>query len=412
MRETIFRRKSSRGRLREARQRLISAKSSSLARHRRIHTGKRPYKCPYPPCDKRYVSSRRLLLLAKFKSFCRKTTMNKHAKRAHRLEGEEYVSDNEEELGSESEGETEDSPLSTTTPFHPPVNWSHPRPFGAPPAYRPDLTALQRSHSMDQLPIRPEQMSSFTAPAQVPTHRGSYPNNVPYANPLMMHHQERVPSINSEHSRSNSQVSSSYQGVVPINQIQTTMPQEYQSHQLSNVRPPNIKTELSVSGPAQLIAASQTMQSSPSTLSSNQPSPPNSAHPHEMYYSQVQQPLQNFHVGQSPVENHGPYPQYQQMQAQMSMPQQHPHQNAISPTQNIPMQQPYHGPPNAQPPPQQMYYDQMEYHEPVAAEVRPQGSYQQQRVYSISGPPMEEMWKHEDPSMITPSARAAQGMHY
>jgi hypothetical protein len=59
-----------------------------------------------------------------------------------------------------------------------------------------------------------------------------------------------------------------------------------------------------------------------------------------------------------------------------------------------------------------MYYDQMEYHEPVAAEVRPQGSYQQQRVYSISGPPMEEMWKHEDPSMITPSARAAQGMHY
>nr|CDI53980.1 related to Zinc finger protein [Melanopsichium pennsylvanicum 4] len=42
--------------------------SSSLARHRRIHTGRRPYKCLVPGCAK---------------SFCRKTTLTKHTRRNH-----------------------------------------------------------------------------------------------------------------------------------------------------------------------------------------------------------------------------------------------------------------------------------------------------------------------------------------
>ncbi|PQE12306.1 hypothetical protein CJF31_00000495 [Rutstroemia sp. NJR-2017a BVV2] len=33
------------------------SKSSSLARHRRIHTGKRPYKCAHEGCLKRFVLS-------------------------------------------------------------------------------------------------------------------------------------------------------------------------------------------------------------------------------------------------------------------------------------------------------------------------------------------------------------------
>ncbi|KAI1913505.1 hypothetical protein LOZ53_002438 [Ophidiomyces ophidiicola] len=45
-------------------------KSSSLARHRRIHTGKRPYKCLEPACER---------------SFCRKTTLTKHQYRSHQL---------------------------------------------------------------------------------------------------------------------------------------------------------------------------------------------------------------------------------------------------------------------------------------------------------------------------------------
>src|SRR3954467_12325518 len=37
--------------------------SSSLARHRRIHSGKRPYKCPYADCQK---------------TFTRRTTLTRH----------------------------------------------------------------------------------------------------------------------------------------------------------------------------------------------------------------------------------------------------------------------------------------------------------------------------------------------
>lgn len=47
---------------------LASSDSSSLARHRRIHSGRRPYRCLVEGCGK---------------SYCRKTTLTKHTRRNH-----------------------------------------------------------------------------------------------------------------------------------------------------------------------------------------------------------------------------------------------------------------------------------------------------------------------------------------
>ncbi|POW20931.1 hypothetical protein PSHT_02954 [Puccinia striiformis] len=76
--------------------------SSSLARHRRVHTGKRPYRCPFLGCDK---------------TFCRKTTLMKHHK-SHSDDSLSFHSDSGSPKSASALQSTSTSP-SCVTSFHP-----------------------------------------------------------------------------------------------------------------------------------------------------------------------------------------------------------------------------------------------------------------------------------------------------
>lgn len=95
--------------------------SSSLARHRRIHSGKRPYKCPYADCQK---------------TFTRRTTLTRHQNH-HTGTIEQAAVDPSTKLSADSSASSRHSTESPTD-----------RDLTASPAQElPPLTQMQRSGS-------------------------------------------------------------------------------------------------------------------------------------------------------------------------------------------------------------------------------------------------------------------------
>ncbi|KAH7233816.1 uncharacterized protein BKA55DRAFT_667188 [Fusarium redolens] len=127
------------------------SKSSSLARHRRVHMGKRPYKCTYDGCSK---------------IFCRKATMVEHQRRSHQY----GMNPNDILYDCSSDSEDDEPPL---TPQHSAMTWS-PR----------DVISMDQA--IPRGPIhRPTSYADFDQPvhgqlmSQQYANRHGIPSNVP-----------------------------------------------------------------------------------------------------------------------------------------------------------------------------------------------------------------------------------------
>ena len=84
--------------------------SSSLARHRRIHSGERNYICEVPECRKEYVGEMPCFTpCLQSRRFCRKTTLTKHAKK-HPVEHSCIIDDDGDESADDDwDSDPEDS---------------------------------------------------------------------------------------------------------------------------------------------------------------------------------------------------------------------------------------------------------------------------------------------------------------
>lgn len=277
--------------------------SSSLARHRRIHTGKRPYRCPIDGCEK---------------SFCRKTTLTKHARRQHQLlenEGPE----------SEIDETDEDSPRKTSSAVKAQQKKVAARRLQL---QRKDNGALlsttmfrQTSYQEPLTPHTPMSYQSSRAPSYTTSSPGCYSDSQMSMHMAQSMHQPLTPQ--SSYYDEEEQVQHHHRPMSPNGAFD------------------GMRLMLDAPTPHQLLVAQQTLQSSPGSLSScsstssgSQSSvdyfgrAPHSSTPYQSpYMSPVPQYQNQYHTQYQPAPYVAPVlSQIPQMHAQQVWYENHQHQ--------------------------------------------------------------------------------------
>lgn len=345
------------------------SQSSSLARHRRIHTGKRPYKCAHEGCLKRFVPQYgRLESSLTSCSFCRKTTMVKHQRRSH-LRG---IHSSELDDGDTSDSDSGESPC---TPQHPaPMHW----PQSIHISQQQSLGhghQMQRAHSFGDFGHHQHQVDSYSMSQQFSGHRQGM-SGAPQHQQYHGAPQEQAPHHHIMHRAPSLPSHASYYvpeqnnpGVASLNTNPTTIPTYHLPRQVDR---------------------QEVLQSSPSSYSSVSRESPVSQ---DQYYTH--HPAPQSATYSLPTESSAQ--QQSMLQYQTSM----PHHL----TQSLPSQshtpEPYHHPSQAQE--AQWYHNTAAYQPPIEV-VNHIPSYSQvNHVLAFQDP-----WKvesYDDPSLQMPSAR-------
>ncbi|KAK2629836.1 hypothetical protein QTJ16_000656 [Diplocarpon rosae] len=345
-------------------------KSSSLARHRRIHTGKRPYKCAHEGCLKRFVPQREQLESSLTScSFCRKTTMVKHQRRSH----QRGIHSSELDDGDTSDSDSGESP---STPQHPgSMQW--PQSLLV-PQHAVHGHNMHRANSFADFGGH-HSIEAYPMHQQFASHRHSLSGGAQHHYPgPMQEHPHPHPHQHIMHRAPSLPAHASYYvpeqnnpGVATLN----TNPAPIQTYQI----------------PRQLERL-EVLQSSPSSYSTASRASPVSQ---ESFYTHHPVPQAATYA----LQNSSPVEQQPMIHYQHSMPQ-HLHHNGLPPAPiNQPQaQEQYHHPAQPQ---EGQWYDNTSAYQPSIEVVSHIPAYPQVHVF-------QDPWKVEnfdDPSLQLPSAR-------
>lgn len=357
-------------------------------------------------------------------SFCRKTTLTKHARSAHRLNNESQFSDDDA-----SDSESEGSPTAGR-PQHIAYTLNHwgLSDQGMPRSYpRQQSAPIQRPGSTMQV-FKTEGASFNTQAGHVPPMLNTYSNAYDYQRHSMAHVQDASHGIDDRSPTSQVyQVDTSNADMCPPRSLPgeynaVNMLQQYSSgnRAMSNSTTPT---------QTQLLPPGHTLDSSPGSMSEGS-SQADSAQTQDVYYTQVQPQSYQIQAPQM-VQNGGmQYPQYQTVaaphqchQVQCMLPpqptqipppqQQQQQQYSLAPAvqqQSLPQPQPAQPPPQQQQQPaqptQHSWYDSVPYQAPMI--ITPTQPMIQSRLYTPSAGLHDWYIKPEDAGVLLPSQRVAE----